>query len=79
MAAELSVQQFGGSLAAPGWGDISDWWSRIKRRAATSAPRGRRIEADYSFLSEVLSDVRTKETRRAEATLARHSDADTNQ
>ena len=29
----LAVQQVGGSLAAPGWGDIADWWHRINTSA----------------------------------------------
>ena len=28
LCSSLSVQQFGGSLAAPGWGDIADWWAQ---------------------------------------------------
>ena len=34
LCSALAVQQFGGSLAAPGWGDIADWW---QRRCATTA------------------------------------------
>lgn len=30
LCSSLAVQHFGGSLAAPGWGDIADWWHRIR-------------------------------------------------
>ena len=42
LCSALAVQQFGGSLAAPGWGDIADWWhsgARQRRRAAPTTPR----------------------------------------
>ena len=34
LCAALSVQYVGGSLAAPGWGDIIDWLGRIRAKAA---------------------------------------------
>ena len=30
LCSALAVQQFGGSLAAPGWGDIADWWHTVR-------------------------------------------------
>ena len=30
LCSSLAVQQFGGSLAAPGWGDIADWWHTVR-------------------------------------------------
>ena len=32
LCASLAVQEVGGSLAAPGWGDIADWWKRANAR-----------------------------------------------
>jgi sugar/nucleoside kinase (ribokinase family) len=63
----LSVRHFGGSLSAPGWGDIADWW-----RAARAAPAG----AAYGFLDEVNPHGEQRTVRRAGATVARLSDAD---
>lgn len=59
----LSVQHFGGSLSAPGWGDIADWW-----RAEPRDPR-------YDFLADVLPHGEQRTVRRAGATIARLSDA----
>src|SRR5699024_8040951 len=33
LCSALAVQQFGGSLAAPGWGDIMDWWNSLSSAA----------------------------------------------
>ena len=43
LTAALAVQQFGGSLAAPGWGDVADWWHeaeqpRDRHAGAVAAP-----------------------------------------
>jgi sugar/nucleoside kinase (ribokinase family) len=62
----LSVQHFGGSLSAPGWGDIADWWRTA--RETPLAPR-------YAFLDEVIPHGRQRTVRRAGATVARLSDA----
>jgi sugar/nucleoside kinase (ribokinase family) len=72
LCASLSVQQVGGSLAAPGWGDIADWWHRI------SSPGDgirRQWVRRYAFLEHLVSDVPLEAVRRASATIARHSDA----
>jgi sugar/nucleoside kinase (ribokinase family) len=63
----LSVQHFGGSLSAPGWGDIADWW-----RTA----RGTGLAGRYAFLDEVIPHGEQRTVRRAGATVARLSDAD---
>ena len=63
LIAALSVQHFGGSLSAPGWGDIADWW-RINRDTGP-----------YAFLDEVIPGGQQRSVRRATATLARLSDA----
>jgi sugar/nucleoside kinase (ribokinase family) len=74
LASALAVQQFGGSLAAPGWGDIADWWQRVSARAAAGHPRARRLAEAYAFLAEILPHAEPHATRRAEATIARLSD-----
>ena len=65
----LAVQQFGGSLAAPGWGDVADWWAATQRGGVADL-----IER-YAFLPEVLPREPVAAVRRAGATIARHSDA----
>lgn len=72
LCAGLSVQEVGGSLAAPGWGDIADWW--------TAANRGgdkirRQWLRRYGFLEDILAGVPREAARRASATVARYSDA----
>ncbi|WP_327413962.1 carbohydrate kinase family protein [Streptomyces sp. NBC_01233] len=44
LTAALSVQEFGGSLSAPGWPEVAQWW-----RAAPQALRGR-----YGFLDDLI-------------------------
>lgn len=75
LCAALSVQQVGGSLAAPGWGDIADWLSETARRGRLGSAPDRRLHADYRFLAEALPAEPHREVRRAIATIARSSDA----
>ncbi|WNV84316.1 PfkB family carbohydrate kinase [Umezawaea sp. Da 62-37] len=65
LCAALSVQHFGGSLSAPGWGDIAAWWRTV----------GKRDEGDlraYSFLDDLLPGHTNSEVRRASATIRLH-------
>jgi len=74
LCAALSVQQVGGSLAAPGWGDLADWLATTQERAETS--RAAAVFAhSYEFLADVLPDGPVRAVRRASATIARTSDA----
>ena len=73
--AALAVQQFGGSLAAPGWGDIADWWSLTRTTGTKSAYRAS-IVRRYAFLDEVIPDAPLGAVRRAQATIARSADLD---
>jgi sugar/nucleoside kinase (ribokinase family) len=66
LIAALSVQHFGGSLSAPGWGDIADWW-----RSARATP----LAGPYAFLDDVIPRGEQRAVRRATATIARLSDA----
>jgi len=71
LAASLAVQQVGGSLAAPGWGDIADWWHHAQQRASGGTAQWLRR---YTFLAELVRDVPAQAVRRATATIARRSD-----
>ncbi len=74
LCSSLAVQQFGGSLAAPGWGDIADWWSSTKRGAKTGVPGAVDLLQRYGFLTDLLPPGPVQGVRRAEATIARFSD-----
>lgn len=71
LAAALAVQQVGGSLAAPGWGDIADWWHQAQQRGSG---RGAQWLRRYTFLADLVRDVPAEALRRATATIARRSD-----
>jgi sugar/nucleoside kinase (ribokinase family) len=65
LCAALSVQHFGGSLSAPGWGDIAAWWRTV----------GKREEGDlraYGFLDDLLPGHANADVRRASATIRLH-------
>lgn len=72
LCASLSVQQVGGSLAAPGWGDIADWWHRMN---STGTGLRKQWLRRYAFLEDLVLDVPVEAARRATATIAHHSDA----
>ncbi|WP_439377120.1 PfkB family carbohydrate kinase [Amycolatopsis lexingtonensis] len=56
LTASLSVQHFGGALAAPGWHEIAEWHARTRR-------------PDYGFLDEVLPSETVAGIRRGPVTL----------
>lgn len=60
LRASLSVRQFGGSLAAPGWHDIATWWREADEE----------LRQDYAFVVGLLPSHRLVPVRRASATLA---------
>ncbi|SHG20908.1 Sugar or nucleoside kinase, ribokinase family [Jatrophihabitans endophyticus] len=74
LCAALSVQNVGGSLAAPGWGDIVDWLAGIRGRAAAGSTTAADAVSRYAFLDDVVPDEHAS-VRRASATIARFSDA----
>ncbi|MFF7411331.1 carbohydrate kinase family protein [Streptomyces lydicus] len=51
LSAALSVQEFGGSLSAPGWAEIAAWWQQVRTYEA-GAPGA--LRRQYAFLDEVL-------------------------
>ena len=71
MTAGLAVQQFGGALATPGWGDVADWWAQQRRAAASGDPAAARLRDDYGFLPDLIPAGTPASVRRAEATIAR--------
>ncbi|MGW1889038.1 carbohydrate kinase family protein [Streptomyces sp. NPDC002004] len=50
LTAALSVQEFGGSLSAPGWAEIAAWWRRVQQYDDQDPAALRR----YGFLSPLL-------------------------
>jgi sugar/nucleoside kinase (ribokinase family) len=76
LCAALSVQYVGGSLAAPGWGDIIDWLARTQAKAADGSSHAAELAATYGFITDVLPSMGRISVRRARATLARASDAE---
>ena len=75
LCAALSVQYVGGSLAAPGWGDIIDWLAGMRARAAAGSSTAADYVDSYAFIEQVLPPSGRIAVRRASATIARRSDA----
>jgi len=73
LCSSLAIQQFGGSLAAPGWGDIADWWYA---RAADPCPSAyhQSVLRRFGFLEALMPSVPPEACRRATATIARRAD-----
>ncbi len=72
LCASLAVQEVGGSLAAPGWGDIADWWHRANARRERQSSQWLKR---FAFLEDIVGDVPPGAQRRATATIAHNSDA----
>ncbi|WP_413450361.1 carbohydrate kinase family protein [Georgenia phoenicis] len=70
----LAVQEFGGSLAAPGIGDLHDWWQRLDCARENGNGAAAALYEHYRFLPDVLPARPGRVTRRAEATFALESD-----
>ncbi|WP_344231750.1 carbohydrate kinase family protein [Kribbella hippodromi] len=77
LCSALAVQQFGGSLAAPGWGDIADWWQDL-RTSGDQSSYTRSLRRRYEFLDEIVPSVPVGAVRRAVATIARNADVTNN-
>ena len=75
LCAALSVQQVGGSLAAPGWGDLTDWLTGVRQAAAGGSRAAAVLANSYGFLADELPSHPAVSLRRAVATVARMSDA----
>lgn len=69
----LAVQHFGGSLSAPGWGDIGDWWHGVRdSEDRSSYPLS--LRRRYAFLEDLVPDIPVGAVHRAHATIARNAD-----
>lgn len=75
LSSSLAVMGFGGSLAAPGWGDLADWWRDTTRRAADNDPKAIFRMERYGFMDELVPKHRVQGVRRAMGTFAMASDA----
>lgn len=75
LCSALAITQVGGSLAAPGWGDVADWWRERQTAAREGDPVALDLVTRYGFLADCLPSVDAPRVRRAEATIARFSDA----
>lgn len=75
LVAALAVQQSGGSLAAPGWGDVLDWWRSVSAAAKEGNDSARALVPHYDFIDQCSDGVFTGAVRRAEATIAHYADA----
>ncbi len=73
LCSALALQQFGGSLAAPGWGDIADWWGGLTANEGADAYT-HSVRRRYAFLEDLVTDVPAEACRRATATIARFAD-----
>ncbi|MDT0307460.1 PfkB family carbohydrate kinase [Streptomyces sp. DSM 44917] len=70
LIAALSVQEFGGSLSAPGWSEIAAWWRQTREPAAGGEAAAERAAARYAFLDALLpGDAPPWPRRRAVPTL----------
>ncbi|MFJ9179834.1 carbohydrate kinase family protein [Streptomyces sp. NPDC102360] len=66
LTAALSVQEFGGSLSAPGWSEIAVWWKEVR----SNTHQNRSALDRYAFLSPLLPDTsRAWPLRRAVPTI----------
>jgi sugar/nucleoside kinase (ribokinase family) len=74
VSAALAVHEFGGSLAAPGWGDLRDWWQGVRTRAVAGSQEAVRLRSRYGFLDDLVPTRHVCGVRRAAATIARHAD-----
>ncbi|MEP9381518.1 PfkB family carbohydrate kinase [Nocardioides cheoyonin] len=61
LCAALSVRDFGGALAAPGWGEVAAWWAEARQTP--------RMGKDYAFLDEVIPAGVPRAVSRAAATI----------
>ncbi|MEU6574057.1 PfkB family carbohydrate kinase [Streptomyces sp. NPDC046805] len=67
LTAALSVQEFGGSLSAPGWSEIGAWWRKVQSVTGQDPAALRR----YAFLADLVPEeqVRPWPLRRAVPTI----------
>ena len=71
LCAALSTEHLGGSLAAPGWGDVASWWAVARTRARGGDVADVELGRRYGFLDDVLAQRPQREVPRAPATPGR--------
>lgn len=76
LCSALAVQQFGGSLSAPGVADVLDWWHHIAKDSRQNAYITS-LRRRYAFLDHLHLHDSARVRRRAEATISRWADVDT--
>jgi hypothetical protein len=71
----LSVTQFGGSLASPGWGDVALWFDAVRGiRECDLYERSPSLGERFSFLEDAIPAGPLADVRRAAGTFVTHSD-----
>lgn len=75
LSSSLAVREFGGSLAAPGWGDIADWYRSLAAKSRAGDLRAGHVLRDYGFLEDLIPKHQVQGVRRAQGTFASASDA----
>lgn len=91
LCSALAVQHFGGSLSAPGWGDIADWWQTTKLQTtkpqtghgskgnskANSSAGNSDLIKRYGFLDDLIDEKASRgAVRRADATFGLLTEAE---
>jgi sugar/nucleoside kinase (ribokinase family) len=72
LTAALSVQEFGGSLSAPGWAEVAAWWQQVRSAPGQDPAALRR----YAFLHDIVpATTRPWPLRRAVPTIGFRSGA----
>ena len=75
VCSSLAVQQFGGSLAAPGLGDVLDWWHAVREESGSGSYLAS-LKRRYAFLDGLSPVSPVTARRRAAATIARLADVE---
>jgi sugar/nucleoside kinase (ribokinase family) len=73
LCSALAVQQFGGSLSAPGVADVLDWWHNLRNDPGENAYI-RSLRRRYAFLDTLHFPHPSRVRRRAEATISHWAD-----
>jgi sugar/nucleoside kinase (ribokinase family) len=76
LCSALAVQQFGGSLSAPGVADVMDWWYGIRQDPSRNAYMTS-LRRRYGFLDDLSFPHPARVRRRAEATISHWADVPT--
>ncbi|MFE6964846.1 carbohydrate kinase family protein [Agromyces sp. NPDC057679] len=58
LCAALAVEHAGGAVGAPGWGDVADWWARVR------SGDDRELASRFAFLDDAVPEASGR--RRAE-------------